>query len=85
MAIDPFLGRKVYRPNQMYEITVTIGGKMVDPPKGRCWAATRSAVIRPTLSEIGILWPNNGNWTPRIKQFAGEEQGLGPHDFVAGI
>ncbi len=65
-----------WRPNQMYDIR-TSSGKIVKPPKGRCWAATEP-VFTELLSENRIYFPNNGSGRPRVKQFEGEESGLVP-------
>jgi len=65
-----------YRPNQMYDI-VSPTGKTLSPPKGRCWAATEP-VFRQYLAENRVYFPKGGDGRPRIKQFAGEEQGLAP-------
>jgi adenine-specific DNA-methyltransferase len=65
-----------YRPNQMYKIK-TPSGKMVEPPKGRCWAATEPVFLS-YLEQALVYFPNNGAGRPRIKQFAGEEKGLAP-------
>lgn len=68
-----------YRPNQMYPIDTPKGGP-VDPPKGRCWAATEP-VFQKYLEEKRVYFPNNGTGRPRIKQFQGEETGLVPMTF----
>jgi len=65
-----------FRPNQMYKIR-TPSGVDVDPPKGRCWAATEP-VFRSYLDKNLVYFPNNGAGKPRIKQFSGEEKGLVP-------
>jgi len=65
-----------WRPNQMYDLR-TVSGKIVKPPKGRCWAATEP-VFRQLLADNRVYFPNNGVGRPRIKQFAGEESGLVP-------
>lgn len=65
-----------YRANQMYPIK-TPSGDNVAPPRGRCWAATEP-VFNQYLADKRVYFPNNGSGKPRIKQFAGEEQGLVP-------
>jgi adenine-specific DNA-methyltransferase len=65
-----------YRPNQMYKIQ-TATGKLVDPPKGRCWGATEP-VYQSLKAEGRVYFPNGGSGRPRIKQYAGEEKGLVP-------
>jgi adenine-specific DNA-methyltransferase len=65
-----------YRPNQMYKIQ-TPTGKFVDPPKGRCWAATEP-VYQSLKAEGRVYFPKGGGGRPRTKQYAGEEKGLVP-------
>jgi len=65
-----------FRKNQMYKIR-TPSGVDVDPPKGRCWAATEPEYVR-LLKEHRVYFPNDGSGKPRIKQFKGEEKGLVP-------
>lgn len=65
-----------FRPNQMYEIK-TPSGESVEPPKGRCWGATKP-VFESYLNEGRVYFPNGGTGRPRIKQFKGEEKGLVP-------
>jgi adenine-specific DNA-methyltransferase len=65
-----------YRPNQMYKIT-TPSGEIVEPPKGRCWAATEP-VFKDYLEKDLVYFPKDGKGRPRIKQFQGEEKGLVP-------
>jgi adenine-specific DNA-methyltransferase len=65
-----------YRSNQMYKIK-TPAGDSLDPPKGRCWGATE-VVFQEYLRENRVYFPNGGIGRPRIKQFAGEENGLVP-------
>lgn len=65
-----------YRPNQMYAIE-TPTGAIVHPPAGRCWGATEP-VFRAYQSEKRIYWPKGGSTRPRIKLYAGEEEGLAP-------
>ena len=65
-----------YRPNQMYKIR-TPTGLDLDPPKGRCWAATEPVFLN-YLKEGRVYFPKGGDGRPRIKQYAGEEKGLVP-------
>jgi adenine-specific DNA-methyltransferase len=65
-----------YRPNQMYRIQTTTG-TLVDPPQGRCWAATEP-VYQNLKAEGRVYFPKKGSGRPRIKQYAGEEKGLVP-------
>lgn len=65
-----------FRKNQMYKIKTPLGSE-VDPPKGRCWAATEPEYLK-LLADKRVYFPNNGTGKPRIKQFKGEEKGLVP-------
>ena len=65
-----------FRPNQMYPIT-TPTGVVLEPPKGRCWGATKS-VFEKYMTEGRVYFPKGGEGRPRIKQYAGEEKGLVP-------
>ena len=65
-----------FRPNQMYPIT-TPTGAIVEPPKGRCWGATRP-VFDEYQKQNRVYFPRGGDGKPRIKQFMGEEEGLVP-------
>ncbi|MCL4193538.1 MAG: site-specific DNA-methyltransferase, partial [Thermoguttaceae bacterium] len=65
-----------FRKNQMYKIK-TPSGEDVDPPKGRCWAATEPEYLK-LLGDRRVYFPNDGAGRPRIKQFRGEEKGLVP-------
>ncbi|MEO6543411.1 MAG: site-specific DNA-methyltransferase [Nitrospiraceae bacterium] len=65
-----------YRKNQMYKIK-TPSGDEVDPPKGRCWAATEPEYLK-LLADNRVYFPNDGAGKPRTKQFKGEEKGLVP-------
>jgi adenine-specific DNA-methyltransferase len=66
-----------FRKNQMYTI-VSPTGISLDPPKGRCWAATEPEFIRLRDIEDRVYFPNDGNGRPRIKKFQSEETGLVP-------
>jgi adenine-specific DNA-methyltransferase len=65
-----------FRPNQMYKIK-TPTGIALDPPRGRCWAATEP-VFNGYLAKNLVYFPKGGDGRPRIKQFMGEEEGLVP-------
>jgi adenine-specific DNA-methyltransferase len=65
-----------FRPNQMYKIRTPTGIDL-DPPKGRCWAATERVFLS-YLKEGRVYFPKGGDGRPRIKQYAGEEKGLVP-------
>ena len=67
---------KIEESNQMYKITPPMGVPL-DPPKGRCWAATEP-VFQEYLRDNRVYFPNGGTGRPRIKQYAGEEKGLVP-------
>jgi adenine-specific DNA-methyltransferase len=66
-----------FRDNQMYEIETPTGKKLV-PPKGRCWGATEPVFMR-YKTEGRVYFPKGGNGRPRIKSYAGEEDGLAPN------
>ncbi|MGX5667514.1 site-specific DNA-methyltransferase [Rhizobium daejeonense] len=66
-----------FRENQMYVI-VTPTGKELSPPKGRCWGATEPVFER-YRSEGRVYFPKGGDGRPRIKVYAGEEDGLVPN------
>jgi adenine-specific DNA-methyltransferase len=66
-----------FRDNQMYEIETPTGKKLV-PPKGRCWGATEPVFMR-YRAEGRVYFPKGGNGRPRIKSYAGEEDGLVPN------
>jgi len=65
-----------FRENQMYKIT-TPTGRVLRPPKGRCWGATEP-VFNSYLAEGRIYFPKGGNGRPRVKLYQGEEEGLVP-------
>jgi adenine-specific DNA-methyltransferase len=65
-----------YRKNQMYDIE-TPTGKILSPPKGRCWGATEPEYLN-YLAEKKVYFPNSGDGRPRIKQFPEDEKGLVP-------
>ncbi|MDD4888259.1 MAG: site-specific DNA-methyltransferase [Thiomonas sp.] len=65
-----------FRPNQMYKIAAPNGTNLV-PPTGRCWGATEPEYMR-LKAEGRVYFPRGGAGRPRIKMFAGEENGLVP-------
>ena len=65
-----------YRENQVYKI-VTPTGKVLDPPRGRCWGATEP-VFEQLKAEGRIYFPKDGDGRPRVKQYQGEGKGLVP-------
>ncbi|MGH8759842.1 MAG: site-specific DNA-methyltransferase, partial [Burkholderiales bacterium] len=65
------------RVNQRYAIT-TPTGKVLSPPKGRCWGATESEFVRLRDVERRVYWPKDGDGLPRIKQFPENAKGLVP-------
>jgi adenine-specific DNA-methyltransferase len=74
-----------YRPNQMYPIT-TPSGKIVKPPKGRCWSTIESEFEK--LRNEGRIWfGKRGSSAPSIIRYLDEVPGLvpwtwWPHDEV---
>ncbi len=66
------------RKNQRYAIT-TPTGRMLEPPKGRCWAATEPEFLRLRDVEKRVYWPKDGDGLPRIKQFPENAKGLVPN------
>lgn len=66
-----------YRENQVYPIT-TPTGKILEPPRGRCWGATEPEFIRLRDIEKRVYWPKGGDGRPRIKQFPEGKSGLVP-------
>lgn len=65
-----------FRKNQVYEI-ITPTGKVVNPPRGRCWGATKET-FEQYLAEGRVYFGKNGDAKPSIKQYRGEESGLVP-------
>ena len=65
-----------FRSNQMYKITSPTG-RSLDPPRGRCWAATEP-VFKQLLKDNRIYFPRGGDGRPRVKQFRWEDKGLVP-------
>ena len=65
-----------WRPNQMYEI-VTPSGKVVTPPKGRCWRHLEE--VYKQLLKDGRLWfGSDGSGVPRKKTYLSESEGITP-------
>lgn len=63
---------------QFYTIT-TPGGRIVDPPPGRCWLYTETK-LQELIEENRIWFGENGNNVPRQKMFLSEQDpGLTPH------
>lgn len=62
-----------FRPNQMYEI-VTPSGRILVPPRGRCWAKLESEFNK--LRNDGRIWFGaDGAARPRVKNFLIETEG----------
>jgi len=62
-----------FRPNQMYEI-ITPTGRMLVPPKGRCWAKIESEFDK--LRKDNRIWFGpDGAARPRVKNFLSETEG----------
>lgn len=66
-----------FRKNQVYKI-VTPTGKILDPPKGRCWGATEPEFEK-LKAQDRIYWPKGGNGRPRVKPESGDHKGLVPN------
>ena len=65
-----------YRPNQMYGIE-TPSGKIVHPPKGRCWSTIEAEFLK--LKEAGrIYFGKNGDAQPQIIRYLSEVEGAVP-------
>ena len=65
-----------YRPNQMYEITLP-SGRVVTPPKGRCWRVTKEGFDR-FVAENRMIYGTNGDGVPAVKRFLSEMPGMVP-------
>lgn len=63
----------------MYDI-VSPTGTNLQPPRGRCWAATEP-VFRQLLAESKIYFPRGGAGRPRVKQYPDGVKGLVPMTF----
>ncbi len=66
-----------FRKNQVFPIT-TPTGKVLEPPRGRCWGATEPEYLRLRDVEKKVYFPKDGDGRPRIKQFPEDEKGLVP-------
>ena len=63
-----------WRPNQMYKIT-TPGGRVYEPPKGRCWVNIEAEFLR--LKKDNRMWfGKKGSARPRVKTFLSESVGI---------
>ena len=65
-----------YRPNQMYEITLP-SGRVVTPPKGRCWRVTKEGFDK-FAAENRMIYGSNGDGVPAVKRFLSEMPGMVP-------
>lgn len=65
-----------YRPNQMYEITLP-SGRVVTPPKGRCWRVTKES-FEQFVADGRMIYGNNGDGVPAVKRFLSEMPGMVP-------
>ena len=65
-----------FRPNQMYEI-VTPSGKIVTPPKGRCWS-TIEPEFKKLLDAGRIYFGKNGDSQPQVIRYLSEVEGVVP-------
>jgi adenine-specific DNA-methyltransferase len=65
-----------FRANQMYEIT-TPSGRVVRPPKGRCWGAIEGS-FNEYIKQGRVYFGKKGDAQPVIKKYEGEETGLVP-------
>ncbi|GAB3644834.1 site-specific DNA-methyltransferase [Ramlibacter alkalitolerans] len=71
------LSAQGYRPNQMYEITSPLTGKVFTPPEGSCWK-----VIKPRFDELlaqGLIYfGKDGNAMPSRIQYLDDIEGMVP-------
>ncbi|WP_130838540.1 site-specific DNA-methyltransferase [Lachnoclostridium sp. Marseille-P6806] len=65
-----------YRPNQMYGIE-TPSGKVVYPPKGRCWSTVESE-YKKLLAAGRIYFGKNGDGQPQTIRYLSEVEGAVP-------
>ncbi len=65
-----------FRAAQMYAITLP-SGRVVKPPRGRCWGATRPT-FDSYLAQGQVYFGKSGDAQPTIKKYRGEEAGLVP-------
>ncbi|MCW5592599.1 MAG: site-specific DNA-methyltransferase [Burkholderiales bacterium] len=65
-------------PNQFYKMPLP-SGRMIDPPKGRCWLYTWER-MKQEIAAGNIWFGPTGDNAPRIKKFlgSGEDKGLTP-------
>jgi adenine-specific DNA-methyltransferase len=66
-----------FRKNQVYDIR-TPSGKVLSPPRGRCWGATEPEFKRLRDIDKRIYFPKEGDGRPRVKQFPEDGKGLVP-------
>jgi adenine-specific DNA-methyltransferase len=62
-----------FRPNQMYPIS-TPSGRLLNPPRGRCWAKLESEFEK-LRSDNRIWFGPDGSARPRVKNFLSETEG----------
>jgi len=63
-------------PEQFYEVT-TPSGRVLRPPKGRCWGVSRATYER-LLSEGRIYFGKKGDSQPNIIRYLSEVPGVAP-------
>ncbi len=64
--------------SQFYTIT-TPGGRVLDPPPGRCWSVTKEKLAE-LITDHRVWFGREGNNAPRLKLFLSEaKEGLTPH------
>jgi len=70
------------RREQFYSVT-TPGGRVVDPPAGRCWIVTEARMAE-LIADNRVWFGEDGNNVPRQKVFLAESRdGLTPHTLWA--
>lgn len=72
------LSVKTYNPATDYPIT-TPSGKIVEPPSGRCWRASKES-LEALIADNRIYFGEDGNNTPRLKRFLSDlkHDGMAP-------
>ena len=72
------LSVKTYNPATDYPIT-TPSGKIVEPPSGRCWRASKES-LEALIADNRIYFGEDGNNTPRLKRFLSDlkHDGMSP-------
>ena len=65
-----------FRPNQMYEIRLP-SGRVVTPPKGRCWRVTREG-FEAFSSDGRMYYGPDGDGLPSLKRFLSDMEGMIP-------